>query len=98
MEFRNGLYVGKKLAQNRHRLGWHRMSEIATPIALERHYTVREIAKMWAVSENTVRRTFANEVGVLIFGSEESRYKRKRVILRVPESVLIRVHQQQRAA
>ena len=72
-------------------------SAVSSEIALERHYTVREIAKMWAVSENTARRTFEHEAGVLCFGPDESRFKRKRKLLRVPESVLIRVHQQQRA-
>ena len=70
---------------------------VSSEIALERHYTIREIAERWAVSENTARRTFEHEVGVLVFGPDESRYKRKRKLLRVPESVLIRVHQQQRA-
>jgi hypothetical protein len=70
---------------------------IATLIALERHYTIKEIAEMWSVSENTIRRAFEHEVGVLSFGPDESRFKRKRKLLRIPESVLIRVHQQQRA-
>lgn len=38
----------------------------------------------------------STEPGVIEFGSDETRFKRKRKLLRVPESVLVRVHQQQR--
>jgi hypothetical protein len=34
-------------------------------LALERHYTVLEIAEMWSLSEKTVRRMFEQEDGVL---------------------------------
>jgi hypothetical protein len=66
-------------------------------IALERHFTIQEIAVMWSVSDNTARRTFCDEPGVLSFGSEERLYKRGRKILRIPESVLLRVHRRLRA-
>lgn len=65
-------------------------------IALERHYSVQEVADMWNVSANTVRRTFSSEPGVIEFGSDETRWSRKRKIMRIPHSVLVRVHQQQR--
>jgi hypothetical protein len=61
--------------------------------ALERHYTVFEIAKQWGVSHMTVRRLFEDEPDVLRFGSEETRYGRKRITIRIPESVMIRVYQ-----
>ena len=61
--------------------------------ALERHFTVTEIAKRWGMSEKSVRRFFADEPGVLKWGSPETRKKRGYCNLRIPESVLIRVHQ-----
>lgn len=60
----------------------------------ERHYSFSEIAKMWALSEKTVRRMFEDEEGVLQWGSPETRRKRGYITLRIPESVLLRVHQQ----
>jgi hypothetical protein len=63
----------------------------ATP-ALERHYSVTEVAKMWALSEKTVRRMFGDEDGVLNWGAPETRRKRGYRTLRIPESVLHRVH------
>jgi hypothetical protein len=60
--------------------------------AFERHYTVNEIAEMWNLAFNTVKAMFKNEPGVFAFGSEETRYGRPRITLRIPESVLLRVH------
>lgn len=61
-------------------------------IATEPHYSVFEVAEMWKVSPDTVRRLFADEPGVLIFGSPETLHKRKRETMRIPQSVLGRVH------
>lgn len=63
-------------------------------LGLERHYSVSEIAKMWALSEKTVRRMFEDEEGVLQWGSPETRRKRGYITLRIPESVMLRVHHQ----
>ena len=60
--------------------------------ALEKHYTVRQVAEMWSFSENTIRRLFRDEKGVIKKGSPETRFKRKRFVLSIPESVLLRVH------
>lgn len=65
--------------------------ESAAP-ALERHYTVPEICKLWHLDEKTIRKIFEQEPGVISFGSAETRYKRKYVSLRIPESTLLRVH------
>lgn len=62
--------------------------------ALEKHYTVFEVAEMWGVSHMTIRRMFEKEPGVLIFGTDETRWSRKRKSMRIPQSVVIRVHQQ----
>jgi transcriptional regulator GlxA family with amidase domain len=61
-------------------------------LALERHYSVTEVAEIWALSEKTVRRMFEDEEGVLHWGAPETRYKRGYRTLRIPESVLLRVH------
>jgi MarR-like DNA-binding transcriptional regulator SgrR of sgrS sRNA len=61
-------------------------------LGLERHYSVSEIAKMWALSEKTVRRMFEDEEGVLQWGIPETRRKRGYITLRIPESILMRVH------
>jgi hypothetical protein len=63
-----------------------------TNVATEPHYSVFEVAEMWKVSADTVRRIFANEEDVLIFGSKEGLHKRKRETMRIPLSVLLRVH------
>jgi hypothetical protein len=60
--------------------------------AHERHYTVNEIAEMWNLAYNTVKAMFKNEPGVFAIGSEETRYGRPRITLRIPESVLLRVY------
>jgi hypothetical protein len=60
----------------------------------ERHYTVAEIAEMWNLSKDAVRRVFQNEPGVLVLGSRSRGRKRRYATLRVPLSVLERVHRQ----
>jgi len=67
-------------------------SAIQQTFALERHYTVGEIGKMWGLSEKTVRRMFEDEDGVLQWGVSERRHKRGYITMRIPESVLLRVH------
>jgi hypothetical protein len=47
---------------------------------------------MWRLSENTIRRIFAEEPGVVGWGNEEKQFKRAYKTMRIPESVLQRVH------
>ena len=62
-------------------------------ISLERHFKPRELAQIWAFDESTIRRWFEDEPGVLKIGREVSRNgKRRKVSLRIPESVAERVH------
>lgn len=70
-------------------------SEEAT---LERHYTVKEVAEMWHLDEKMIRRIFGDEPGVVSIGSNESRFRRAYRTLRIPESVLVRVHRRLRRA
>jgi hypothetical protein len=60
--------------------------------ALERHYSILEIATTWGLSKQTVTKYFADEPGVLKHGSPPSKKRRTYTTLRVPESVMIRVH------
>jgi hypothetical protein len=67
-----------------------------TSPALERHYTVKQVAELWGVSENTVRTIFRDMPGVLkIANPRLLRRERKRAVpvsLRIPESALKRAH------
>ena len=63
--------------------------------AFERHYTLRQIAELWNVHYETVRRLFEHEPGVVRINTEREagasgvrRYTRRVV----PESVVFRVH------
>lgn len=58
----------------------------------ERHYSVKELASLWNLSDRTIRRIFVGEPGVLEWGACESRRKRAYKTLRIPESVARRVH------
>ena len=53
-------------------------------IATEKHYSVPELAKIWFLSESTVRRIFIEEPGVLKLADKETRYKRRYTTLRIP--------------
>ena len=58
----------------------------------ERHYTVAEVAGMWSLSEDAARRMFQNEPGVLILPTRTKGSKRRYTTLRIPQSVVERVH------
>jgi len=57
----------------------------------ERHYTVDELAEIWGMSDDFVRRLFRDEPGVVIFVKYRPGRRTYR-ILRVPQSVAERVH------
>ena len=60
----------------------------------ERHYSVAEIAVLWSLSTDAVRSLFAREHGVMVLGGDASTpTKRRYRTLRIPESVVQRVHQ-----
>lgn len=67
-------------------------------ISAEKHYSVLELAEIWNLSENTIRRIFEHEPGVLRWGSKEGRFKRRYTTLRIPETVVLRVHRRLREA
>jgi hypothetical protein len=61
-------------------------------IALEKHYTVSELSKLWLLSGNTIRRLFVKEPGVIKIAHQETRIKRGYTSLRIPERIAHRVH------
>jgi hypothetical protein len=60
----------------------------------EKHYRVPELAKLWNLSQDTIRRVFDGEPGVLTLPNcGDSRRRRRRYSTRlIPESVVRRVH------
>ena len=58
----------------------------------ERHYSVPEVAEAWNLSRAVVRKLFEREPGVLVLGNDGGRGKRGYHTLRIPESVMERVH------
>jgi hypothetical protein len=66
----------------------------ASTVSDEQHFTVPEVAALWRVSKETVRKMFLEEPGVLKFGHAEQFRARKRqyVSLRIPHSVMRAVH------
>jgi len=58
----------------------------------ERYYAVAEIAEMWNLSADKIRELFENERDVLVIGERSPRHKRRYVTLRIPQTVLERVH------
>jgi hypothetical protein len=60
---------------------------------IESVLTPQEIAKQLKVHPKTIQRMFIDEPGVVVLGEEDRRDgKRQYVTLRIPESVVQRVH------
>jgi hypothetical protein len=60
--------------------------------AFERHFSPALIAKQWDLSVDLIRRIFENEPGVIRAGHDETLHRRRYITLRIPESVMRRVH------
>lgn len=68
------------------------LPQLETSAHAERHYAVTEIAEMWNLSPDKVRDLFQHEPGVLVLGERDRRRKRRYITLRIPQSVVERVH------
>ena len=68
------------------------LSQVQISAPVERHYAVAEIAEMWNLSTDKVRDLFENEPGVVVLGERNPRHKRRYLTLRIPHSVVERVH------
>ena len=64
----------------------------ASESAFERHFSVEELAELWKMSDDFLRRLFMKEPGVVVFYNQ---WPDRRVYrtLRIPQSVALRVHQ-----
>ena len=90
-----GTNLGQKQASMRDRQSTSNSPGIPVPASedfAERHYTVGQIAELWSLSSEVVRKIFEREPGVLVIGDHESRSKRRYITLRIPQSVVERVH------
>ena len=54
-------------------------------------YTPAELAALWQLSENSIRRLFQDEPGVFIMGDANPRGRRGYCTLRIPAAVVERV-------
>jgi hypothetical protein len=61
-------------------------------VSLEKHYSVSEVAKMWRISQKAVKTFFWDEPGVLKLVHKHAG-KQDYTILRIPESIMARVHE-----
>jgi len=60
--------------------------------ALEKHYSTLDVAKLWNTSPDLIRKIFRDRPGVLKIGSAERLNKRVYLSIRIPESLLQKVH------
>jgi hypothetical protein len=66
--------------------------------AFERHFSVAEISKAWSLSEDTVRRLFDPEPGIIVIAALKRRGKRAYRTIRIPQSIAERVYHRLQAA
>ena len=59
----------------------------------EQHFKPAELAELWGVSGDTIRRLFRDAPGVLVIDRPTRRYKRRYSTIRIPESVAKRVYE-----
>jgi hypothetical protein len=66
--------------------------EPLTPAWNERHYSPKELAAIFNVSSDSIIRLFRNEPGVLLLHPPRRRGVRRKITMRIPESVVERVY------
>ncbi len=65
---------------------------MAEMLQLEEVFTPQQLAKKWAFHPSTIQRLFKDEPGVMVFGAENRRdKKRDYTTIRIPYSVAERV-------
>jgi len=60
--------------------------------AFERHFSVKQVAELWGLSSEAIRRIFRGEPDVVEIRRNRSGTKRYYGTLRIPESAVERVH------
>ncbi len=63
-----------------------------SPAPAERHYTASEVGALWCLNVETIRRMFQDETGVVVLQGPVKKGKRPYKTIRIPHSVLERVH------
>jgi len=63
----------------------------SAPDPFGRMYTPRELADLWQLSEQSIRRMFQDRPGVLKLGDSNPRGRRGYVTLRIPSAVVEQV-------
>jgi len=63
----------------------------AAPNPFGRIFTPKELAELWQLSENSIRRMFQDRAGVFCLGDSNPRGRRGYVTLRIPETVALQV-------
>jgi hypothetical protein len=63
----------------------------AAPNPFGKVYTPKQIAGLWQLSENSVRRMFQDEPGVFVLGNSNPRGRRGYTTLRITEEAAMRV-------
>lgn len=66
-------------------------------LASEKHFKPEEVAEMWGLHPDSIRRRFEREPGVLVL-TESKPGKRRYRVMRIPASVLERVHKSREVA
>ena len=75
-----------------HQLGERKPVQVGVSYT-EQHFTPAELADRWNLSADVIRALFEREPGVLVIGDQvSSRSKRRYRTMRIPESVVDRVH------
>ncbi len=65
---------------------------LPTGVAFERHFSIKEVAETWSLSEDVVRRLFENEPDIIRIGHGETLHRRRHWTFKIPESAMRRVH------
>jgi hypothetical protein len=60
--------------------------------AFERHFSVKQVAELWGLSPDAIRRIFRGQPGVVEIQRNRPGNKRRYKTLRIPLSVVERVH------
>jgi hypothetical protein len=58
----------------------------------ERHFSPENLAELWGLSGDTIRRLFEKESGVLVIERSKTARGRRYRTMRIPASVALRVH------
>jgi hypothetical protein len=67
------------------------LDKVWTDDGKQENFSVAQVASLWELSPDTIRRLFENEPGVLLKGDKNPQGQRRRVMLRIPREVMNRV-------